>query len=137
MKKRNIWKDIESPLEFHEDERGKIADIFYKENIKHVAIISSKKGALRGDHYHKDAIQHILITRGALEYWYKPVDSNEPAKCEILREGDLVTTPTFEIHALKIIEDNEFLAFSEGLRGGKDYESDTVRVQPTIIPDLN
>lgn len=133
MKKRNIWKNVESPLELHEDDRGKIVDIFYKENINHVAVITSKEGALRGDHYHKDATQHMLITKGALEYWYKPIESDEPARYETLRVGDLVSTPPLEIHALKIIEDNEFIVFSEGLRGGKDYESDTFRVTPTII----
>ena len=45
----------------------------------------------------------------------------------------LVTTPPFEIHALKILENgNEFIVFSEGLRGGSDYEKDTFRV-PNII----
>jgi len=133
MKKRNIWKKVKSPLELHEDDRGKIVDVFYKENINHVAIIVSEAGALRGDHYHKDATQHILITKGALEYWYKPVDSDAPAKCKVLRVGDIVATPPLEIHALKILEDNEFIAFSQGLRGGKDYELDTRRVKPTII----
>lgn len=134
MKKKNVWKDVEKPLELHEDERGRIADIFYKENIEHVAIINSKKGALRGDHYHKYTVQHMLITKGALEYWYKPLNSDE-VKCEVLREGDLVTTPPNEVHALGIIEDNVFVVFSKGIRGGKDYESDTFRVSPSIIPE--
>jgi len=133
MKKRNIWKNIDSPLELHEDERGKIVDIFYKEDINHVTVIDSKAGALRGDHYHKKTTQHMLITKGVLEYWYKPLNSNSPAKYETLKEGDLVTTPPLEVHALKIIENNQFLAFTQGLRGGKDYELDTYRVKPSII----
>lgn len=134
MEKKNVWKNIEYPLELHEDERGKIADIFYKKNIQHVAIVSSKKGALRGDHYHKHTVQHMLITKGALEYWYKPVDSDKFAKCEVLRVGDIKTTGPNEIHALRIIEDNEFIVFTDGVRGGKDYESDTFRVTPSLIP---
>lgn len=137
MKKRNIWKNIDSPLQLKEDQRGKIVDIFYKENINHVAVINSKAGTQRGNHYHKHTIQHILITKGVLEYWYKPLNSNIPAKWEILREGDLLTTPSFEVHALKIIEDNQFIVFAQGLRGGKDYESDTYRVSPSIIMNNN
>ena len=57
---KNVWKDIKEPLEIYEDNRGAIADIFYKENIEHVAIIKSKKGVRRGDHYHKETTQHIL-----------------------------------------------------------------------------
>ena len=133
MIKRKIRKDIEEPLEFHEDNRGTILDIFYKKNIDHVAVINSKPGALRGNHYHKKSTQHMLITKGSLEYWYKDFDSASKAKHIVLQEGDLVTTPPFEIHALKIIEENEFIVFSEGQRGGKDYEADTFRVEESII----
>lgn len=136
MNKKNVWVDVKEPLEMHEDERGKIADIFYNENIQHVAIIKSKKGVLRGDHYHKNTVQHMLMTKGVMEYWHKPVDSDEPAKCEILKVGDLISTPVNEIHALKMIEDQEFIVFTEGKRGGKDYESDTFRVTPSIIPGV-
>ena len=136
MIKRNVWKDVKDPLELHEDDRGRIADIFYQENIQHVAIIDSKAGSLRGDHYHKQTTQHMLITKGSLEYWHKPVDSDEPAECEILKEGDVVTTPPNEIHALRILEDNQFVVFTEGVRGGKDYELDTFRVSPSIIPGV-
>lgn len=133
MKKRNIWKNIDLPLEFHEDERGKIVDVFYKENINHITVIASKAGALRGNHYHKKTTQHMLITKGILEYWHKPLYSNSQPKYEILKEGDLVTTPSFEVHALKIIKDNQFIVFTQGLRGGKDYELDTYRVKQSII----
>ena len=45
---------------------------------------------------------------------------------------DCSTGPN-EIHALKIgPEGNEFIVFSKGLRGGKDYESDTFRVDNII-----
>lgn len=134
MKIRNIWKDVTSPLEIHEDERGKIVDIFYKQNIEHVAVITSKKGVYRGDHYHKETVQHMLMTKGSMEYWYKPVDSEGPAKMIILKEGELVSTPVNEIHALYFLEEeNQFIVFSTGLRGGKDYETDTFRVKPSII----
>lgn len=137
MKMRNIWNNVINPLELHEDNRGRIVDVFYKDIINHVAVIDSKAGHDRGNHYHKQATQHILITKGALEYWYTPVDSNEPAKCEIARVGDLVSTPPYEVHALRIIEDNQFVVFSQGLRGGKDYEIDTFRVEQSIMPENN
>ena len=35
MKIKNVWEDIESPLELHTDDRGSIADIFYNEFFKH------------------------------------------------------------------------------------------------------
>ena len=133
MKKRNIWKNVKAPLQLIKEKRGNIVDIFYKENINHVAVINSKKGAQRGDHYHKKTTQHMLITKGALEYWHKPLKSRSPATYELLHEGDLVSTPPLEVHALYIVSDNQFIVFSEGKRGGRDYESDTFRVSPSII----
>lgn len=135
MKKRNIWTEVMPPLELHEDFRGRIADIFYGDNLNHVAIVDSKKGALRGDHYHTNSVQHMLMTKGAMEYWHKPVGAEGPATCVVIRAGDLVSTPQLEIHALRMLEDeNQFIAFATGIRGGKDYEADTIRVKPSIIP---
>jgi len=133
MKVINLYNKNNSPLEVHTDDRGSIADVFYSANINHVAIIKSEPNVVRGNHYHKETTQHMLITKGSLEYWYKPVDSNEPPKMYLTKVGDLVTTKPYEIHTLKITEKgNEFIVFSEGKRGGKDYESDTFRVNPII-----
>lgn len=116
------------------DDRGDIADIFYKHPIDHVAIINSKKGALRGNHFHKKTFHHIYITKGSLRYYYLNVgDDYNNVKSVVVKEGEMVTTPPYEIHALEILEDNQFIVFSEGLRGGKDYEEDTFRVEKTII----
>ena len=133
MKNKNIWDTPESPLEKHVDGRGIIVDIFYKDKIEHVAVIQSAKGAIRGNHYHKYTTQHMLITKGSLEYWHKPLNSDDPANFVLLEAGDFITTPPDEIHALKIVEDNEFVVFTEGLRGGKDYEDDTYRLSESII----
>lgn len=133
MKVINLYNKNNSPLEVHTDDRGSIADVFYSANINHVAIIKSEPNVVRGNHYHKETTQHMLITKGSLEYWYKPVDSNEPPKMYLTKVGDLVTTKPYEIHTLKITEEgNEFIVFSEGKRGGKDYESDTFRVNSII-----
>ena len=57
----------------------------------------------------------------------------EKAKCIELVKGDFIKTPPYEIHALKIgKEGNQFVVFTEGKRGGIDYEKDTYRV-PSII----
>ena len=135
MKIKNIWTNVEKPLELHSDNRGSIVDIFYNDKIEHVAIVNSEPNVLRGNHYHKQSTQHMLMTKGSLEYWWKPVGSDDPAKMVIAFVGDIVSTPPNEIHALVIREDgNQFVVFSEGVRGGMDYESDTFRV-PSIVPE--
>ncbi|MAF37249.1 hypothetical protein CL622_09115 [archaeon] len=135
METKNIWNDVQNPLELHTDNRGSIVDIFYKSNIEHVAVINSKPNTLRGNHYHKQSTQHMLMTKGSLEYWYKPANSNEAPQMILAKEGDMVSTFPNEIHALVIRGDgNQFVVFSEGVRGGSDYESDTFRVE-NIVPE--
>ena len=134
MIKRHINNIQDTLLESHTDDRGTIVDLFYNETIHHVARVTSKEAATRGNHYHKETTQHMLMTKGSLEYWYTPVDSDEPAQMVVALVGDIVSTPPNEVHALRIgPEGNQFIVFSEGIRGGKDYESDTFRVD-NIIP---
>ena len=97
MKIRNIFKNTTHEMQTHEDDRGIISDIFYKENIQHSALIESKPNVIRGNHYHKETTQHMIMTQGSLEYWYKKYGSNEDAKCAVLKKGDYVKngTPLF------------------------------------------
>ena len=90
---RNVRKNLPKNLESHKDERGEIHDIFFNDKIEHVAIIDSKPNTLRGNHYHKETTQHMLITKGSLEYWYKEVASNK-VKMKLLQ---------LEVALLKII----------------------------------
>ena len=119
------------------DERGRISDILYQTPIEHVAIIESDQGGLiRGNHYHKQTTQHIFVTKGSLRYWYQPLDKSHEVRSIVVREYDLVSTGPYEIHALEILEANQFIVFSHGLRGGSDYEADTFRVDPILTPSM-
>ncbi len=115
------------------DNRGTISDLFYDEKINHVADIRTYNDCIRGNHYHKKTTQHIFVYKGFLEYWYKKLNSNDDAKKIIVNENQIVSTPPLEIHALKITTINYFIVFATGQRGGKDYESDTFRVEPIIL----
>ena len=129
MKKYNIFTSLPENLGSFEDHRGTITDIFYKAELNHVAIIDSVPNTERGNHYHAKSTQHMYIISGSLEYWYKSNDMNESA-VELCLPGDVITSEKNEIHALKIgAEGCLFMAFTEGVRGGEDYESDTFRVE--------
>ena len=135
MKVTNIFTDPPvSPLEIHSDIRGTIVDVFYKTNIEHVSVVKTDKGGVRrGDHYHKNTTQYMLITQGSLDYWWKDLNSNDTPQVYVTKVGDLIETPPNEIHALNFKQDNMFVVFTEGLRGGQDYEKDTFRIEGTII----
>ena len=52
------------------DKRGSIANILEKE-ICHVAIITSKKGAIRANHYHPKEMQYVYLVSGKYKTYSK------------------------------------------------------------------
>ena len=135
---RNIWKRVPKPLEMHKDDRGDITDIVYGEKFEYMTIVNSVPNALRGNHYHKQTHQWILVTKGSMVYDYRdnPEDTSPTKSLEVF-EGDLIYTPPLEVHALEIGKKGcQFITFGRGKRAGKDYESDTFRV-PSIFPKDN
>ena len=91
---------------------------------------------LAGGWLHKETIQHMYMAQGSLRYYYRNLDEDpSETKSIVVNEGELVSTPLLEIHSLEILEPNIFIVFSEGVRGGMDYEADTFRVKPTLFPE--
>jgi quercetin dioxygenase-like cupin family protein len=135
MKKINIYQPIpDTGLEVHSDARGTIADVFYGTSINHVCVITSVPGAVRGNHYHKNTTQHTLLTKGKMRYWWQTADQSTPAQSVDLSAGDMVSSHPNEIHTLEFLDaTSECVVFTEGPRGGVDYEKDTFRVE-SIIP---
>ena len=109
------------------DGRGTITDIFTNESKEHCTIISSKKGAVRGNHYHKKSTQYTFVVSGKMLALSKSLKGKKITK-HVLKANDLVTHKPNEIHTLVALQDTIFLAFVDGVRGGKNYEKDTYRV---------
>ena len=117
-----------------QDVRGVIKDILFKEPIDHVTVITSAKGVVRGNHYHKETLQWVYLHSGRLKVLTRQTDGR--VAHHILEEGDLVLTEKFEEHALEAMEDSVFFVFTRGPRGGRDYEQDTFRLDsPLRLPD--
>ncbi len=117
------------------DARGAITNIF-EGLIGHVALITSKKGTVRANHYHKEDHQYIYLISGAYESHSCEVQN--PAKKQVLkvRPGDIVYTPSLTAHAQKFTEDSVFLALSTRQREQGKYEDDTIAF-PVIEGYLN
>ncbi len=107
------------------DVRGGITNIF-EGRIEHIAIITSKKGTVRANHYHKEDLQYIYLVSGAYES--HSLDIKNPEKRQVLhvKAGDIVFTPPLIAHAQKFTEDSIFLALSSRQREQGKYEQDTL-----------
>jgi len=114
-----------------EDDRGTITDIFTKSPKDHATVIFTKKGAVRGNHYHKESAQYAFIVTGKMmSYSQKP---GEEVQNVLLEVNDLIGHEPGEAHAFVAEEDTIFLAFVEGLRGGDDFEKDTYRLEAPLV----
>ena len=123
-----IIKDIKKNFE---DNRGIITDIITKERIDYVTIITNKKGSVRGNHYHKETIQYLYVLEGSILV-ASQFEGKEIEK-EILNEGSLLFNEAYERHAIKSLEDSKLLILTRGLRGGKNYESDTYKLTSPLL----
>ena len=117
-----------------EDERGAITDILRQEPIDYVTVITSKKGALRGNHVHKETVQYVYVMDGRLKALSQM--PGEPVRTAVLSKGDLIVNMPQEGHAFEALEDTTFLVLTRGPRGGENYEDDTFRLEtPLRDPD--
>ncbi|MFA5935784.1 MAG: cupin domain-containing protein [Patescibacteria group bacterium] len=118
-----------------EDDRGSIRDIFAHDPKDSCTVVVSKKGAVRGNHYHKLSTQYTYVVSGQLTMLSQNVGETTIEK-HVLRPGDMMTHGPNEAHTLIADEDTVFLAFADGLRGGEEYEKDTFRLEVPLQDQL-
>jgi dTDP-4-dehydrorhamnose 3,5-epimerase-like enzyme len=119
-----------------EDDRGTITDIFVNEPKQHCTIIVTYKGAVRGNHYHKQSRQHDFIISGKLEVFSRRMGE---AKIErvIVGPHDFLTWDPNVAHEFIALEDSTMMTFVDGVRGGHDYEKDTFRLSTPLHEQAN
>lgn len=112
------------------DSRGLILDIVDDVNLSSVTLITNKKGAVRGNHFHKETVQYTFVLSGRVKYVSKGPRGRRSA---VLKAGDLAVSPPNEAHATEALTDATFLALSSGPRHGRNYEADTFRLTVPLL----
>jgi quercetin dioxygenase-like cupin family protein len=105
----------------HEDERGIIEDLKVGKDWS-VTYITFKKGAVRGNHYHKETQQVDLILSGSF------LCKNHKASQEV-NSHQIVMHDKNEPHAYLALQDSEMVSICFGKRIGENYEEDTFRLE--------
>ncbi len=95
--------------------------------IRSILFITSGKGSVRSNHYHKKDTHYCYVVSGKMEWFERPVEGGE-IESAVLEPGDMIFTPALTIHAVRFLEDTVFLTFATKARNQQDYEADTVRV---------
>lgn len=121
-------KKIQKKINY-KDKRGVIIDLLQKEKINSITYITIRKGAVRGNHYHKKTYQWNFIISGKMKLISRKKNIK---KIVVLKKNDLCLSEPMEHHALVGITKCEVLVFTRGPRGGKEYESDTFRIKDKL-----
>lgn len=122
-------KKFKNKISF-KDSRGIISDLIENENINAVTLITIKKNAVRGNHFHKKTWQWNYIISGTMKLVTQK--KNGKIRTTLLKQGDLALVAPYEKHALVGKKFCRCLVFTKGPRGGKEYESDTFRLQKKL-----
>lgn len=108
----------------HKDARGIIEDLVVGENSA-VTKVTFKKGAVRGNHYHKKTVQIDLIVHGKLKVY-------SDWGTATLKAGDIIEHPKRSPHAYKALEDSILVTICSGPRKGEDYADDTYKLETPL-----
>jgi quercetin dioxygenase-like cupin family protein len=123
-------KKIKYQISF-KDKRGSIIDMIEKERINAVTYIITKKGYIRGNHYHKKTWQWNYVLNGKAKLICQI--SNRKKSTTILKKGDFILLGPNEKHAFIALKDFHMIVLTKGPRGGKEYENDTYRLIKKLI----
>ena len=103
------------------DRRGDIANLLAVP-VRHVTLITSRPGAVRGNHVHQTDSHFTYLLSGRARY-HQLVDG-EGESCP-MEAGDMVLTPAGIPHAIIFDEESVLLAFCTADRTAGRYEQDT------------
>ena len=109
------------------DLRGSIVSIV-DDTVQNVSIINCNEGVIRLNHYHKKDFHYMYVLDGAIDYFYKGLDTDEIFYFRVNKD-DIIYTPKNEIHATYFPLKTKLIVSSMLPRDQETYEKDTVRVE--------
>ncbi len=121
---KSIIVDLEKPFVDARGEIQPLVDLMMESAV----LITSKKGTLRANHYHKTDWHYCYVLEGCIEYYHRPTGSDAEPECVAVEAGKMVFTPPMVDHGMKFPEDTTFLTLSRNPRDQQSYEADVVRI---------
>ncbi|MDE1848528.1 MAG: NAD-dependent epimerase/dehydratase family protein [Nanoarchaeota archaeon] len=114
------------------DKRGSISNYYLNEPVNWIGLITTERvkengDTIRGNHYHPEQEQRVLVISGSYISLYKDLSSpNSSVKHNLVRAGDLVITPPNMAHAQIFLEDTISLNLVTGERKQENYGKHTI-----------
>lgn len=108
------------------DDRGSIQNLL-NTSLNGAAIIKSKKGSIRSNHWHKEDWHYLYVLSGSMIYYERPVNGVSEKAPLVVGPGDMIFTPPNMVHKTVFLEDSVLLSFSKRNRDHDSHEEDVVR----------
>tara|TARA_B100001996_G_scaffold357103_1_gene320838 strand:+ start:236 stop:616 length:381 start_codon:yes stop_codon:yes gene_type:complete len=96
----------------YNDDRGKIYGIINDFKIEELNIIESKKGSVRGNHYHKKTTELVFVIDGKIEVLAQKIsnDGQLGSKEKIkVKKNDIFLIEPYLVHTFIAQEDSKWL----------------------------
>ena len=121
---KTVIVSVEAPFT---DERGEIQPLV-DEMMESAVLISSKKGTVRANHYHKTDWHYCYVTEGEIDYFHRPHGSDAIPEKVTVKKGQLFFTPPMVDHAMVFTQDTTFVTLGRNSREQEVYEADVERI---------
>lgn len=110
------------------DARGEIKNLLFTP-ITSVAIITSKAGTVRSNHYHKTDWHYLYVISGSMKYYERDVGAESDSEPLLVKADQMVFTGPMKVHKTEFLEDTVMLSFAKNVRDHEHHEEDVVRVE--------
>jgi dTDP-4-dehydrorhamnose 3,5-epimerase-like enzyme len=116
MKKNSKLVEFIKPEFSFIDERGTLNQLV-SSGWKQINIVTSSKGVIRGNHYHKNNNEAFYIIKGVFKLILEQDNKKEVYN---IKEGDFFIIKPYVCHTFEYIEDTILIAlYDKGIKEGK------------------
>ena len=85
----------------HKDERGVLTQLIHG-GYQQVNVVESKRGSIRGAHFHKRTVEAFYLISGSVEVEFQKMDRKEKVA---FKKGDFFEVVPFVLHNMYFPED--------------------------------
>ena len=111
MKTENLMLKKVSSYFSHEDNRGSLTGIINEGTWKESNFITSKAGAIRGNHFHKETTELFFIVEGEIKVNLQDIQKPERQEEHLFKKGDIFLIYPNTLHTFEIIKPSSWINF--------------------------
>lgn len=107
------------------DDRGTITNIL-QESCANVAVITSKRGTVRSNHWHKNDSHWIYVLSGSVQYSERNLTAPYEMTHEVYTAGQRFFTPVKKVHRVTFLEDSVIISMSKQPQTEEHHAEDCI-----------